>query len=385
MKNYLIAMFLASAALAQEPLPLSKEKLLAWLREPEASRSGAELLKAIESAGVDFETTPETGKELGEAAAQRDPELARRIGKAASENWVVDLVIAQARKTASRDLAIRDAALSHLAQLVRERGVEIPYEPRFLNAVRDSGAIEQALTLIWPPEPPDKPRLSYQLWRTPRRGIPPAPANYDPEAVWGKAEMSLRVDGRVVVVLKHQSVFYNVACSSDLEVLEAKFSNPLPRLPADQWEYWVEPIAKPRGAIFACPADKRCRTDDKKRNKHERTCVWHDMGDGTDRLGFSPARFVVDDPQKGRDAYSLVFRWALLPYSYANLKADLARFDAKRMVDKVYIRGVAFILTPEQEAELEQMGSTKRLIAEIKGNKRENNRAAVDMSVSKPN
>lgn len=365
------ALWCVALLLAQDTsTPLSKSKLLALLKEPGRA---AELAQTVASAGVDFELTPEIRQELAAAA----PGEWSVIEPAVAANWVVDLALTEVKKTSSRDQATRETALARLGKLVRERGVEVPFETRFQKAVQAAGAIEQAWTLIWPPEPPEKPRLNYQLWRIPRIGVPAAPVTYDADAVWGQADLSLRVDGRVLVVLKHQSLFYNVACSADLEVASAKFTGPLPRLPADQWEYWVEAVGKQRGAIFACPADKRCEPLDKKRSKHDKDCVWHDISNEIDERGYSPARFVVDDPQKGRDAYSLVFRWALLPYTYESLKRDMPRFTPTRMVEKVYLRGAGFALTPDQEAELEGLGATKRLIGEIRGNKRATNRTAV--------
>jgi hypothetical protein len=223
---------------------------------------------------------------------------------------------------------------------------------------------------------PLKPRFPFQEWRTPRHNVDPTPLRYNPDAVRGEVEIEAVVDGRIMFVLKHNSFFYDVICGRDLELQRAHFSSPLPKLPAERWQYQLDTSKKkPRGHVFACPQDQRCQeaSDDRKKGRPESLCSWYDLTNEVDEHGFSNARFVIDDYQPGAAAYTVVFQWAVKPYTAEWLAADLRKYGAERVLARMYDWGVAIGVDPQTRAMLEEAGATPRVFQEINRNYRSSN------------
>jgi hypothetical protein len=326
-----LLVFAAFGLLRAQDSPLTQAELTTLLRAIEASKPSEDLVETIRQRLVDFEVTAAVRAELERAAARRPADL---------------------------------------AELVRLRRIVVPFAPRF-----SAGLTEQARTLIWPPQEPAKPRFSGQLWRVPRANVQPAPLNYDPLTVRGSATFNLGVDGRVLAVLKHQTLFYNVICSQDLEVRSALFTQPLPRVPLNQLEYDVSASGKPRGRVFACPFDQRCALadSDQKKDEYERQCSWTDLPNGTDDYGYPPVRFLVDDPQKGSSDYLVTLNWALRPFTFNDVADALKTQGPIAVATQVYARGASFLPDATQEQALRDLGADNRVIGEIKGNQRKSN------------
>jgi hypothetical protein len=318
--------------------PVSLDQLLEWASAPEAVRPSEEIIESLRKWGTAFPLNPASEARVRATAetARRPDDLVRQIVQATRENWILDQV---------RLLVRKKEALPQIAEMVRERDVRIPYSTDNERALLDAGADEPALTLLWPPLPPEKPRFQYQGWRTPKQNVDPVPIQYDPNQVRGEVEIDAIVDGRVMFVLKHDTIFYNVICGADLQMEKAHFSGPLPRLPEERWEYRVDiSKKKPRGKVFACPQDKECAkaAADTRKNPRELLCSWEDLAPGADEHGYSNPRFLIDDPQSGAAAYSVTFQWAVKPYTLEWFVEDVQRVGLQHTQQRAYDWGIFF-------------------------------------------
>jgi hypothetical protein len=335
-----LALCLASVLQSQDDKqpPISVTRLIERVSSPEAEHPSEEIVADIRKLSVEFEITPQLEAAIRAAAetAKRPDDLTRQIMQAARENWIFDRV---------RLLTRKKEELPKIAELVRERGVRIPYTPQNEQSLIAAGADEPALTLLWPPVEPLKPRQKFQEWLTPKQNMEPVPLEYDPNRVRGEVEVDAVVDGKVLLVLKHDTIFYDVICGGDLQLTRAHWSAPLPRLPLDRWEYRLDlSRKKPRGRVFACPQDPQCHNagEDVKRSGSERLCSWEDPPTYVDEHGYPNARFVIDDYQSGQAAYDVVFQWAMKPYTLEWFAEDAKRIGLQKTRQRAFNRGVFF-------------------------------------------
>jgi len=348
----------AGFILSQESRPpIGLEELLGWVSLPEAQHPYEEIVDSIKKFNVSFSLSPASEAQIRTRAesAARPADFTRQILQAVKDNWVFDRI---------RLLARHPEGLGEIASLVLERDVQIPYEPAAEKAIRAAGGDEPVLALLWPPVAPEKPKFKFQEWRVPRQNIDPTPLRFDPDAVRGQVEITAVVDGKVLLVLKHNTIFYNVICGNDLDLQRAHFSSPLPRLESDRWEYRLDlSKKKPRGHVFACPQDRQCddASVDKKKKKPESLCTWYDLQDPADAHGYSNARFVIDDYQAGSGEYQVVFEWAIKPYTAPWLADDLRKYGVNRVLQKMFAWGVSFVLDPQTENVLRDAGANQKV------------------------
>ncbi len=353
--RFAAALFVCLAPLAAQA-PITQRELADLLRAIEASRPSEEIIEIIQKRTVDFDMTPAVRSELQAAATRRPPDLVRAVLDNATFYGPAARLRQHALGAGSADPGQRAASLGALSAFLRDRGA-LP------RGTSTEGWPEPALALVAPPNEPPKPPFPDQQWRRPQTGVAPAPLDYDPAAVRGAVDLDLSVDGRVMIVLKHQTLFYNAICGDDLEVRTAAFSQPLPRVPLDQIKFVVEPQGKPRGAVFACPSDARCR-------KTDRNCAWTDLAEVNDDRGYPAVRFVVDDSQRGRGSYKVTLRWTLEPMRFEDVAVLLKRAAADTVAAHVRSRGATFTLDAAQEQDLRRLGANDRVLAAIRGNQR---------------
>lgn len=372
--SFVLFGFFAAACLGQEKqTPLTLDEIENWLRLPEAERPTEEIVEAIKRRAVDFRLGEEQRPRLRAVAvaAQRPEDFGRQILQAIEENWILDRI---------RLLVKTDKGLDRLAAMVSEEGVQVVYASGYEDILRKSGnprqpqLVEAALALLWPPLEPKAPDFKMQHWRVPGN-MPLPPLHFDSDEISGQVDLDLVVDGKVLVVVKHAHLFYNIACGADLKVNSVKFSSPLPRLPFEQWDYWLKLNTKPAGNAYACPEDRRCQGGmQEPRNKEERECRWRDVESGPDQHGFANARFLIDDHPSGAHPYQVEFHWAVKPYQPAWLLADLRRYGVEHTVEKIYRRGAGFQLDVQWAARFREAGATNRMLDEIGRNVRATNR-----------
>ncbi|MFN0106871.1 MAG: hypothetical protein ACKV2U_32860 [Bryobacteraceae bacterium] len=369
--------FLSWFASAQNtPEPITLGELETWMRLPEASRPVEEIVQQIRSRWVAFQLTPESNAALRTMAADSRPEdSVRQILQSAADNFALERI-----KPMLLDPA--GPALRELAGVIRTRGLQLPYslesEGLLRNSLgrRNAFAADMAIALLWPPIPPRKPRFELQEWREPGL-MRPAPYAYDPNAASGRVTLDLTVDGSVVIALKHDRVFYNVACGADVRFDRIEFDSPIPKLSPDRIEQWIELPVKPRGKAFLCPGDPLCDRGkaDRSRDKHEKLCNWYDVEDEADERGYFASRLIIEDDKPGAAKYQAVYCWTARPYSLEYLVADLVKYGSgPELVNRIYRRGAAFSLDPAAEKQLTDAGATKREFDEIRRNTRVSNR-----------
>jgi hypothetical protein len=373
MRPVLLLLLASLLAAAQELRPpLTVDDLLKWAKLAEAYKPTEEIVAAIKLHSVASRATVQDEAAIRQAceSSSRPADLVRQIIDAYRDNWIFDRL----------KFHVRARALDQIAQIVYDRGIEFPFSPQSVRELRQAGADEPILTMIWPPVAPPKPDFPNQEWRTPGGLNTRAPLQYNAEAPYGTVDLDLMVDSRVIIVLKHQSLFYNVACGRDLQVNAAQFSTPLPHLPPDQWDYRVllkdakrQRGGKSKATVYTCPGDPRCSEGDRDTKRQTPLCLYRDLAQAVDERGFANARFVVDDQDPGASQVFVTFQWAVRPYQMEWLLDDLKSFGAARTKDKVYARGASFRLDAPGEQALREAGADQRLIDEVKRNFRGSN------------
>ena len=367
--TFRLALFLTLSVslLAQSPPPIAYAEMEKWMLQAEADRPFEEIVRDMKARKVLFRATSEVDEGLKRAASKsgRPEDGIRQMLDAVGANWIYDSI---------RQLARDQEGIAALKAMVVDRNLELPYDKRLEQELRKNGALEPALMLIWPPAPPDPPRLQNQEWRSVPSTMVQSPSFYNPLVTHGTVDLNLTVDGKVLLLIKHSTIFYQIVCGRDLEVKEAKFSSPIPWLDGDGIDYSVDfPGKKPRGKVYACPADPRCQAGNPDKKVKNRLCTWEDLNVEIDGRGFANTRLLVDDDPSGAASYEVRLKWAVKPFSKDSALKTLKILGAARMRDRVYARGAGFQLDAASEAEFRDAGADDRLIVEMKRNVRGSN------------